>query len=130
LIVLDAIPLIETCELNLNLYEEKEKVWEIFFRIRNDENHYSMCIVVDETWKMENFYGYEKQSPDEPDEIYLVEGVEEPNWVSHVFHQGVNIIKRHSKFRLSLLHYLSIHHINKFKPLSHYQEPDKIIQDS
>lgn len=124
------VPLIESCELNLNLYEEEEKVWELYFTIRNDENRYSMCIVVDENWKLANFYGYEKLSPDEPEEIYMVERVEEPEWISHVFHQGVNIIKRHSKFRLSLLHYLSIDHMNKFKPLSHYQEPDKIIQDS
>ena len=120
------VPLIESCELNLNLYEEEEKVWELFFTIRNDENHYSMCIVVDETWKLENFYGYEKLSSGEPDEIYLVEGVEEPEWVSHVFHQGVNIIKRHSKYWNALLHFSSIHYGHKFKALEHYQKPNNI----
>jgi len=123
---LKTVPLIESCELNLNLYEEEEKVWELFFTIRNDENHYSMCIVVDETWKLENFYGYEKLSSGEPDEIYLVEGVEEPEWVSHVFHQGVNIIKRHSKYWNALLHFSSIHYGHKFKALEHYQKPNNI----
>lgn len=98
------IPVIETCDISENAFEEDKKAWKCNFTLENDPKNYTIEIQI-EKWENEEEWGcgfvYERLSTGGTEPILT----ESQRWDDHIFEQLTECIKANSPNRLRLFSY-------------------------
>jgi hypothetical protein len=106
------IPIIETCNIIENAFEEDKKAWRCDFILENDLNKYTIEIHI-EKWENEEEWGcsfiYEYLPTGETEPVLT----ESEMWDDHIFEQLTECIKAHSPNRLRLFSYRKKDYGNK-----------------
>jgi len=107
-------PIIETCTIGLNEYDEDGYLWDCFFTIKGTEYRFKLSIsFVDGTWYRSPLVIHDniiwRSSDLDIDKIY------------HLFIQLIHLIKKHSHYRLRFVNVPLP--LREFKPLNEYPVP-------